>query len=1004
MGVVLRAQDDTLHRSLAVKVLLADPTQRPELTQRFLEEAQVMGQLQHPGIAPIHSLGFLPDGRPYFSMKLIKGQTLAELLRQRSSPADELPRFLGIFGQVCQALAYAHNRGILHRDLKPSNVMVGAFGEVQVMDWGLAKVLGSQAAAEAAIPAEEMSTIATVRTAQDDLGTQEGAVLGTPAYMAPEQARGAIERLDERADAFALGAILCVLLTGQPPYAASGRAEVYRQAKEAALTDAYARLEACGADGELLRLAKGCLTPDLAERPRHAGLVAEAVAAYQTRVQERLQQAEMARARAEVKAQEERKRRRVTLLLAAAVVGLLLGGSAMGWWYLEQAAAQQRRLGEAQQGIETSLTEALKLRAAGLQQVDNPSAWGATLAAARTALDHARTLLSQEPDLAQTALAQQGQQVQAHLEADAKDWQLLAVFDQVRLEQSQWHLAEQRFKQAEAYPRLAQALADYGLALGGLAAEEAAARLRRRPAAVQPHLRAVLEECLAWVPKKEGRHREWLGAVLAVDADPWLKQFRQTLAKRAWVNLKHLAVQAEVARYHPAVLVGLARNLHDQAPATALLLLRRTQQQYPGDFWVNLTLSSALYLSIFPRGPHRPARAEELPVLNEAVAFEQVAVGLRPGNAVAHSNLGLALQAQGDLKGAIACYKKALDLDPKDSLTHTNLGTVLQARGDLQGAIACYYKALELNPKDAYAHANLGTALSDQGDLKGAIACYHKALKLDPKDALDHYNLGLALHAEQDLEGAIAAFHKALDLDPNDAKAHNGLGIALRDKQDLRGAIAAFHKALDLDPNDAKAHHNLGTALSDQGDLTEAIACYKKALDLDPKDSLTHTNLGTVLQARGDLQGAIACYYKALELNPKLVPAHANLGAALKAKGDLQGAIACYNKAIKLDPKNAKAHANLGTALSDQGDLKRAIACYHKALVLDPKDAEAHYNLGNALKAQGDLKGAMACYKKALELDPKYAEAHCNLGYALREQGHFAPALQALKRGHQLGS
>jgi hypothetical protein len=162
------------------------------------------------------------------------------------------------------------------------------------------------------------------------------------------------------------------------------------------LSDAHARLQACGAEDELVRLAKECLTPDLAERPRHAGLVAEAVAAHQARVQERLRQAEVRQAQAEVKVQEERKRRRVTLVAAAAVVLLLLGTGVTGWWYQQQAAAQQRRLGEAHKGIEASLNEASRLREAGLKQVDNPATWGTTLAAARTALEHARTLLTQE--------------------------------------------------------------------------------------------------------------------------------------------------------------------------------------------------------------------------------------------------------------------------------------------------------------------------------------------------------------------------------------------------------------------------------------------------------------------------------------------------------------------------------------------------------------------------------------------------------------------------------
>jgi tetratricopeptide (TPR) repeat protein len=929
-----------------------------------------MGQLQHPGIPPVYDLGELPDGRPYFALKLIKGQTLAALLKERQHPADDLPRFLAIFGQVCQTLAYAHSRGILHRDLKPSNIMVGSFGEVQVMDWGLAKVLGSARKSATALQAEEMSTIATVRTAGEDLSTHEGAVMGTPAYMAPEQARGEIERLDERADVFGLGAILCVLLTGKPPYVAPTKAEVYRQAKEAALTDAYARLEACGADAELVRLAKQCLTPNLAERLRHAGLVAEAVALHQARVQERLRQAEVARAQAEVKVQEERKRRRVTLALAVAVVVLLLGGSVAGWWYQQQTAAQQRRLGEAQQGIEASLNEARKLRKVGLQQVDNPSAWGSTLAAARAALEHARTLLTQEPDLAETVLAQQAQQAKAQLEADTKDWQLLAVYDQVRLEQFQWDHQGRRFKLAELYPRLQQALAEYGLAIGGLKADEAAARLRQRPVAVQPHLRAVLEECLAWMTKEQGAQRQWLVAVLAVDADPWLMQFRQAVARKVWAAVEKQVAQAKVGRYHPAVLAGLARNLPEEAGASKVLLLRRTQQQYPGDFWVNFDLGGVLHDSVLGRVEARPARAEELPVVNEAVAFCRVAVGLRPSNAPAHYNLGLALQAQGDVKGAIACYHKALQLDPKLANAHNNLGNALQAQGDLKGAIAHYKKALALDPKLALPHNNLGSALQDQGDLKGAIASYHKAIELDPKYAPAHNNLGSALYDQGDVKGAIACHTKALELDPKLANAHTNLGIVLAEQGEVKGAIACFHKALQLDPTDAKAHTNLGNALYATKDVKGAIACHRKALELDPKLAKAHTNLGVALQAQGDVKGAIACYTKALELDPKNAPAHNNLGNALYEQGDVKGATASYKNALDLDPKDAKAHNNLGNALYEQKDWKGAIACFKRALALDPKYAKAQNNLGKALLAQGAFPEARAATQQALKLLP----------------------------------
>ncbi len=141
MGAVFKGRDPDLGRDLAIKVLLEKYHDDPEMTRRFVEEAQICGQLQHPGIVPVYELGSFDDGRPYFTMKLVKRPHLAALLKERSDPAHELPRFLGIFEQVCQTMAYAHARGVIHRDLKPSNVMVGAFGEVQVMDWGLAKVL-----------------------------------------------------------------------------------------------------------------------------------------------------------------------------------------------------------------------------------------------------------------------------------------------------------------------------------------------------------------------------------------------------------------------------------------------------------------------------------------------------------------------------------------------------------------------------------------------------------------------------------------------------------------------------------------------------------------------------------------------------------------------------------------------------------------------------------------------------------------------------------------------
>ena len=207
IGEVYLADDRTLGRQVAVKILQSRYHTGSAVANRFVDEARISAQLQHPGIPPIHDLGTLPGGRPFLAMKLIKGQTLADLIAERPNPGADRGRFLAAFEQVCQAVAYAHARRVIHRDLKPQNIMVGSFGEVQVMDWGLAKVLGRPTGQTRPSDSEEgMATeILSARDDSDGSQTQSGSVLGTPAYMAPEQAVGAVEQVDERSDVSAPG-------------------------------------------------------------------------------------------------------------------------------------------------------------------------------------------------------------------------------------------------------------------------------------------------------------------------------------------------------------------------------------------------------------------------------------------------------------------------------------------------------------------------------------------------------------------------------------------------------------------------------------------------------------------------------------------------------------------------------------------------------------------------------------------------------------------------------
>jgi tetratricopeptide (TPR) repeat protein len=339
MGVVYRAWDAELHRDVAVKVLGVRFPVGSGAARRFLEEAQITAQLQHPAIPPIHHVGALPDGRPFLIMKLVKGRTLASLLADATADGGGL---LSVFEQVCQAVAYAHSRGVVHRDLKPQNVMVGAFGEVQVMDWGLAKFRteGRSETPEASVA----STFYDPRADEDEpADTRAGAIIGIPAWMPPEQAIGAVDQIDARSDVFGLGAVLCAVLTGQPPYLGTDAESTRQLAARAMLADAGARLDGCGAAPELIGLCRRCLAADKAARPANAGEVAGALAVFRAAADERAREADLGRAKADVRAEEERKRRRALAALGGVLVAALaVGGgvAAVQWWRAERARAR----------------------------------------------------------------------------------------------------------------------------------------------------------------------------------------------------------------------------------------------------------------------------------------------------------------------------------------------------------------------------------------------------------------------------------------------------------------------------------------------------------------------------------------------------------------------------------------------------------------------------------------------------------------------------------------
>ncbi len=275
-AVVWRVRDRNLQRQSAIKYLM-DSQDNREMRSRLRREARICAKLVHPGIVPIHELSSFEDGRPFVCMKLIEGKTLLQLLK--TSPPVSIENLIEVFAKACQAMAYAHDQNIIHRDLSPSNIMVGLFGEVQIMDWGLAKDLAKTVSDEEEdnLPDQARESVYRNKMPKDESSTIKiqgeqtlvGSVFGTIAYLSPEQACGNTDQIDKRSDVFSLGAILCRLLTGSPPYENADPAKQLKLAQGAELVQAALRLKQ-SKFRDLGDLAMQCMSVDPNSRPKDA--------------------------------------------------------------------------------------------------------------------------------------------------------------------------------------------------------------------------------------------------------------------------------------------------------------------------------------------------------------------------------------------------------------------------------------------------------------------------------------------------------------------------------------------------------------------------------------------------------------------------------------------------------------------------------------------------------------------------------------------------------------
>jgi Flp pilus assembly protein TadD len=375
----------------------------------------------------------------------------------------------------------------------------------------------------------------------------------------------------------------------------------------------------------------------------------------------------------------------------------------------------------------------------------------------------------------------------------------------------------------------------------------------------------------------------------------------------------------------------------------ATALLRRTQEQYPGDFWLNHTLAHYLV----SRGT---------PLWNEAIPFYTAAVALRPDSAGARLNLGVALVARGRLEEGLAAFRRASDLKPDYAEAYNNVGITLHKKGRLDEALAAYRKASELKPDLPEAPFNLGLTLASQGRLDEALAAYRKAIELKPTYAEAHGNLGLALQRKGRLVEAVAAFRKAIELKPDWPEAHFNLGLTLASQGRLDEAVAAFRKAIELKPDLPQAPFNLGLTLTGQGRLDEAVAAYRRASELKPDFAEAYCNLGYVLRQRGEFVQALAALKRGHELgsrDPDWPYPSARWVEQYQRLGELAGRLPAVLRG-EAEPTNTAERNAYALLCYDQRRYAAAARLRASALTADPKladDVKADYRYDAACAA-----------------------------------------------------